>query len=273
MTETVVRSEVLTAMPAQALAGLLGVPEPAPAAGLPPLWHWVYLLDYPPRSAQGPDGHPATGVPRPPGPGRRRMWAGGRVRLLGPLRVGEEATRRTYVRRSVDKQGSTGPLTFVTVAHEISQGGQLLVDEEQNLVYRAASAAAPQAPESTEIVLPGPGERRVVVDPVLLFRYSALTYNGHRIHYDRDYAREVEGYAGLVVHGPLQALLMAEAARTLSPDVTAAEFAYRLVSPLLDLQGLVVSVRAGEGGALATRVRDDSGRTTATGTWRLLDPS
>ncbi|MEW2507747.1 MaoC family dehydratase N-terminal domain-containing protein [Amycolatopsis sp. NPDC047767] len=268
--EHVVRTEVLTGGPAHALAGLIEVPEPAPGSGLPPLWHWVYLLDRPPRSAQGPDGHPVTGVPRPPGPGRRRMWAGGRVRRLDRLLVGEEATRRTFVRRSVDKQGSTGPLTFVTVAHEISQGGRVVVDEEQDLVYRAATAAGPGAPESAEVVPPEGEERRIVVDPVLLFRYSALTYNGHRIHYDRDYARDVEGYAGLVVHGPLQALLMAEAARARRPEVTAVEFDYRLVSPLIDHQGLVVSAVAGEDGALVTRARDDSGRTTATGIWRPL---
>lgn len=271
MTEHVVRTEILADAPARALAGLIGVAEPDPAAGLPPLWHWVYLVDYPSRADQGPDGHPTTGVPRPPGPGRRRMWAGGRVRQLGPLRRGEPATRRSFVRGSADKQGSTGPLTFVTVAHEISQSGRLMVDEEQDLVYRAASAPAPGAPEQADAVPVGPGERRVVIDPVFLFRYSALTYNGHRIHYDRDYARDVEGYAGLVVHGPLQALLMAEAARARRPGVTAVEFAYRLVSPLLDHQGMVVSAADAEAGTLATRVRDDGGRTTATGIWRPLD--
>lgn len=272
MTEHVRRSEVLTDTPARALAGLIEVTPPDPVAGLPPLWHWVYLLDHPARADQGPDGHPTTGVPRPPGPGRRRMWAGGRVRQVGPLRVGEQATRRSFVRRSVDKHGSTGPLTFVTVAHEISQAGRVVVDEEQDLVYRAASAAGPAVPETADIVPPGPDERRVMIDPVLLFRYSALTYNGHRIHYDRDYARNVEGYAGLVVHGPLQALLMSEAARARRPGVTAVEFTYRLVSPLFDHQGMVVSA-ADEGDTLATRVRDDSGRTTATGIWRPLDPS
>jgi 3-methylfumaryl-CoA hydratase len=270
VTEQVEASEVLIRTPASALAGLIEVPEPEPAAGLPPLWHWVYLLDYPPRSVQGPDGHPETGVPSPPGPGRRRMWAGGRVRQFGPLRFGEQAIRTSFVRRSVDKRGSTGPLTFITVAHEIRQAGRVVVDEEQDLVYRAASATGPAAPEPGAIVPPGPEERRVPIDPVLLFRYSALTYNGHRIHYDRDYARTVEGYPGLVVHGPLQALLMAEAARERRPEVTAAEFAYRLVSPLFDHQGLVVSASAGGDGELATRVRDDCGRTTATGTWRPL---
>jgi 3-methylfumaryl-CoA hydratase len=267
VTDQVERSELLTEGAATALAGLIEVPLPDLAdAGLPPLWHWVYLLDYPSRSAQGPDGHPVTGVPKPPGPGLRRMWAGGRVRQLGPLRVGERATRRSFVRRSVDKHGTSGPLTFVTVAHEISQGGRLVVDDEQDLVYR--SAVLPVVPAAAEVVPPGPGERRVLVDPVLLFRYSALTYNGHRIHYDRDYARDVEAYPGLVVHGPLQALLMAESARAARPSAALAEFDYRLVAPLFDDQGMVVGTDDGADGALATRVRDDGGRTTAVGTWR-----
>lgn len=265
------RTEILADAPARALAGLIEVAEPDPAVGLPPLWHWVYLLDYPSRADLGPDGHPTTGVPRPPGPGLRRMWAGGRVRQLGPPRLGEPATRRSFVRGSVDKLGGTGPLTFVTVAHEISQDGRVLVDEEQHLVYRAASAPGPGVPEPAGVVPVGPGERRVVIDPVFLFRYSALTYNGHRIHYDRDYARDVEGHAGLVVHGPLQALLMAEAARARHPGVMAVEFAYRLVSPLFDHQGMVVSAADDGAGALTTRVRDDGGRTTATGVWRPLD--
>lgn len=193
------------------------------------------------------------------------------MRVSERLLLDREATRRTFVRRTVDKRGTTGPLTFVTVAHEISQGGRVVVDEEQDLVYRQATAAGPSAHDAAETMPPGTGERRVTVDPVLLFRYSALTYNGHRIHYDRDYARDVEGYSGLVVHGPLQALLMAEAARELQPKAMTVEFAYRLVSPLIDHQGLVVSALPAENGSMVTRVRDDFGRTTATGTWRPLE--
>ncbi|MEU3980513.1 mesaconyl-C4 CoA hydratase [Streptomyces sp. NPDC026672] len=277
MSETMEFSEILTPAPARALAGLLGIEEPGESGGLPPLWHWVYLLDRPAQAELGRDGHRATtGVPHPPEPGRRRMWAGGRIRTLGRLCFGEPTVRRSYVRKSVDKQGSSGRLTFVTVGHEISQDGRIVVDEEQDILYRdATTSALEQAPAAAEAELQ-PHERRVEVGPVLLFRFSALTYNGHRIHYDRDYARDVEGYPGLVVHGPLQALLMAEAARALRPeaDGTAAVFDYRLVSPLFDHQGLVVGASPDTGDAqdaslVRTTVRDAAGRTTAVGTFRV----
>jgi 3-methylfumaryl-CoA hydratase len=274
---TVEFSEILTPAPAEALAGLLGTAAPAGDAGLPPLWHWVYLLDRPAQADLGRDGHRATtGVPHPPEPGRRRMWAGGRVRTLGALRFGEETVRRSYVRDSVDKQGRTGRLTFVTVAHEISQGGRVLVDEEQDILYRDAAPAGqpvdkPAEATAQEAALQ-PHERPFDAGPVLLFRFSALTYNGHRIHYDRDYARDVEGYPGLVVHGPLQAMLMSEAARALRPDTGPAEFSYRLVSPLFDTQGLVVGAapREGDAAVVETACRDASGRRTATGVYRPL---
>jgi 3-methylfumaryl-CoA hydratase len=258
------RSEVITSGPAEALAGLVGVPVPDLTA-LPVLWHWVYLLDRPAQADLGPDGHLATGgVPSPPEPGRRRMWAGGRVRTVGPLRCGEPATRRSYVRDSVDKRGRSGRLTIVTAVHEISQRGGVVVTEEQDIVYREAAAEAPARVGQEPSVPVLPGEWSVPVDPVLLFRFSALTYNGHRIHYDRDYARDVEGYPGLVVHGPLQAILMAESARRRRPS--GLSFEYRLVAPLFDHQGCVVSSEP-DGAAVATRVRDGSGRTTAVGTY------
>ena len=186
----------------------------------------MYLLDRPPQAILGADGHPARdAIPTPPGPGLRRMFAGGRVSQHGPLRTGAEATRRTWQASSARKQGRSGPLHFVTVRTEISQGGQVVITEEQDLVYReprAADAPAPAAPdpqprppgaEAPDLQPPaGTRDWPVEVNPVLLFRFSALTYNAHRIHYDRDYAR-AEGYPGLLVHGPLQALLMAEQAR------------------------------------------------------------
>jgi 3-methylfumaryl-CoA hydratase len=243
--------ELITPEPARALAGLLGVP--APGADLPPLWHWVYLLDRPAQADLGPDGHPVRGgVLTPPGPDRRRMWAGGRVRLLGSVHIGLEATRHSAVTATVSKEGRAGPLTIVTVTHEISQYGRTVVVDEQDIVYRgqSGSPAVPAAPE----VAAAPGEWEIETSPSLLFRFSALTYNGHRIHYDRDYARSVEGYPGLVVHGPLQALAMAWLARPAGPGV----FSYRLTAPLFDFQGLR---------ATPTAVRDRSGRQTATGRW------
>jgi 3-methylfumaryl-CoA hydratase len=280
MTEVREITELITPGPAEALAGLLGVTGSS-FGELPLLWHWVYLLDRPPQAALGPDGHQARGgMPVPPGPGLRRMFAGGRAWRHGALRTGAEATRRTWQASAAVKQGRTGPLHFITVRTEISQGGAVVVGEEQDLVYRepvAADGAGP-APVAADVPVPsvpapsvpapsvpaGPGDWAVEVDPVLLFRYSALTYNAHRIHYDRDYARS-EGYPGLLVHGPLQALLMAELARRAGPGP--AEYSYRLVSPLYDGQGLVVSA-APDGDAVQVSCRDAAGRVTATGAIR-----
>jgi 3-methylfumaryl-CoA hydratase len=259
-------TELITAGPAGALAGLLGVP--GPDGELPLLWHWVYLLDRPPQAVLGPDGHPARdAIPVPPGPGLRRMFAGGRVSRRGPLRLGAEATRRTWQAGSAVKQGRSGPLHFVTVRTEISQGGQVVITDEQDLVYREPIASSPprSAPSEPPAVTPAPaGGWTVEVNPVLLFRFSALTYNAHRIHYDREYARG-EGYPGLVVHGPLQALLMAELARPGLPE--RCDYSYRLVAPLFEDQGLVVSA-ATDAGEVRMTARDAAGRTTATGVIR-----
>jgi 3-methylfumaryl-CoA hydratase len=282
MSDVIERTETLAVEPAHALGGLLDVPVPdlAGGAGLPLLWHWCYLLDRPAQADLGPDGHPVRGVlPAPPAPGLRRMWAGGRVRASGVLRCGEPATKLTRVLSMTGKVGRTGPMTFVVVGHQIVQRDQVVVDEEQDIVYREPVAASP-APATdaagTPVVRAGDGEREIPVSPTLLFRFSALTYNAHRIHYDRDFARDVEGYPGLLTHGPLQALAMAEAARAAEgsdPAASAApgrerSFEYRLVSPLFDHQGMVVSAVPGEGGATGTAVRDRYGRQTATGTLR-----
>lgn len=274
---TVERTELITPEPARALAGLLQVEDPTAAenAGLPLLWHWMHLVDRPAREDIGADGHPVRDtLPQPPEPGRRRMWAGGRVALLGRLRFGQSATRLSTVVSSSEKQGRSGPLTFVTVSHRVYQGGVLVVEEEQDVVYRPqAGGAAPSQTPVPPAVEPAPVSASgspwvLAVDSPLLFRYSALTYNGHRIHYDRDYAREVEGYPGLLVHGPLQATCMAEAARAQEPGGDRSRMTYRLVSPLLDFQGMVVEAIR-EGSTFRTSVRDAAGRTTAEGTITL----
>ncbi|MEU0532305.1 FAS1-like dehydratase domain-containing protein [Amycolatopsis tolypomycina] len=270
MSEEVERSEVLRAAPAQALGALLDVPVPdVEDDGLPLLWHWIYLLDRPAQADLGPDGHPVrNAVPAPPEPGRRRMWAGGRVRTHGPLRCGLPATRRTKVLSVQEKQGRTGRLTFVIVGHRICQEDRLVVDEQQDLVYRDAAAGAVPDSGDQQVQQAAEDEWSIDVTPTLLFRFSALTYNAHRIHYDRDYARDVEGYPGLVTHGPLQALVMAEAARR-SGASGPLHFDYRLVAPLFDHQGLVACAVPGSG-ATETAVRDRYGRQTATGTVRTL---
>lgn len=279
------RSEVLVPGPAEALAGLLGCDPPDPDGGLLPLlWHTVYLLDRPRLVDLGSDGHPLVGVvPVPPAEGMRRMFAGGRVRLLSPLRLGRPASRRSTVAATEVKQGRAGPLTFVTVRHVVEQDGHTCVEDEQDLVYRPVGrpvGSPPRPPQEPPLPLL-PGERVVEVDPVLLFRFSALTYNGHRIHYDRDYARDVEGWSGLVVHGPWQALVMAEAARRLidpeGDDGSLREFTYRLEAPLLDGDGMVVTaIRVGPDAqqdvahaAVRCAVRDRYGRRTASATWTV----
>ncbi|MGW6791564.1 FAS1-like dehydratase domain-containing protein [Streptomyces chartreusis] len=274
MSEVLKRTEPLVPEPARALGALLEVPVPEleRGEGLPLLWHWLYLLDRPRQADLGVDGHPVRGaVPAPPEPGRRRMWAGGRVRSLGTLRCGEPATKRSDVMSVRDKHGRSGRLTFVTVQHRIEQRGQVVVDEEQDIVYRDAAPAAPAqaAQDDSPVTPPAEDEWSLDISPTLLFRFSALTYNAHRIHYDRDYATQVEGYPGLLTHGPLQVLAMAEVARA-AGHAGALRFDYRLTAPLFDHQGLIVRCRP-EHDTVSTAVRDIHGRQTAHGTLRRID--
>jgi 3-methylfumaryl-CoA hydratase len=272
-------TEVVVPGPALALADLLDVRPPEMDAGepLPPLWHWVYLVDHPAQKDLGPDGHPARGaVAVPPTPGAHRMFAGGRVTCLGGLRCGQEATRTTRRLSSTTKQGRSGRLELVTVEHVITQAGTPVVLEEQDIVYRYPASAA-DSPATREAVNPAPrepvrpdaDERVLDVSPTLLFRFSALTYNAHRIHYDRDFATGVEGYPGLVIHGPLQALAMAEAARAKGIGARTS-FRYRLVAPLFEDDGLVAGARRADDG-IRTWVRDVAGRRTAEGWASELD--
>jgi 3-methylfumaryl-CoA hydratase len=274
-TETphVERTEILQPEPAQALAAVLGVADPGVAggAGLPLMWHWLYLLDRPAQADLGEDGHPVRGVlPLPPEPGQRRMWAGGRVHAHTPLVCGMAATRRTRLLSTVTKQGRSGMLTFVTVGHQITQGGTVAITEELDIVYRAkpqpGDAPPSAAREKDSSTAPEPGDWSIPVTPPLLFRFSALTYNAHRIHYDRDYTREVEGYPGLVVHGPLQVLAMAEAVRRLQPHTNeASRFEYRLLSPLFEQQGMLVRADTDDNGDYRISVCDHGRRRSAEG--------
>lgn len=199
------------------------------------------------------------------------MWAGGRVRTSGPLICGEQAIKRSRVLSVQEKQGRSGALTFVVVGHQVLQEGRTTIDEQQDIVYRetTSSAGPPSSPPPSGPVVPArDGEQEIEVTPTLLFRFSALTYNAHRIHYDRDYARDAEGYPGLLTHGPLQALAMAEAARAAGCGGHQ-HFEYRLTAPLFDHQGMIVSL-AKQPDAMATAVRDRYGRQTATGVLRSI---
>jgi 3-methylfumaryl-CoA hydratase len=253
---------LLVPEPAVALAGVLDVDPPAsgPEDALPPLWHWIYLLEPHREDQLGPDGHPRHGIPAPPGPGRLRMFAGGRITTLAPLRLGEYATRVTRVASTTQKQGRSGPLTFTTVRSAFLQAGEVAVVEEQDIVYREPGSRLREAPSAANI--PESESLEFDVDPVLLFRFSALTYNAHRIHYDREYAKG-EGYPDLVVHGPLQALLMAERLRRSGISLLRKEFGYRLLAPTFGSQRLTVTHRhAGE--AVEASVHDATGVLTAT---------
>ncbi|RYY75790.1 MAG: acyl-CoA dehydrogenase, partial [Comamonadaceae bacterium] len=203
-------------------------------AELPPLWHWLYFLPRHRQSELGADGHAKLGGFLPPVPLPRRMWAGGRLEWHAPLRVGEAVRRVSRISGVTHKAGRTGDLVFVLVKHEVHNAQGLALTEEHDIVYRAPARPGDPVPPP-QVAAQGEWSREIVPDPVLLFRYSALTFNGHRIHYDRSYVTEVEGYPGLVVHGPLIATLLADLARRQRPDATLRRFAFKAVRPTHDL--------------------------------------
>ncbi|MCG7520692.1 acyl dehydratase [Ruegeria sp. Ofav3-42] len=202
---------------------------------LPPFFHQLYFWSPQPPDALGRDGHPKVGGELIPDMGLpRRMWAGGRLQFHAPLIAGSDAERRSVRESATSKTGRTGPLGFVTLRHEISQGGTRCLTEWQDLVYRLDPDESDAKPVAPMARTDETDQREVTFDSTLLFRYSALTFNGHRIHYDLDYARDVEGYDGLVVHGPLLAqLLMLFAVDLMGP---LAQFSFRASSPLMHFE-------------------------------------
>ncbi len=229
-------SDQVTPTPIAALFATLDVEAPHPAAGdpVPPLWHWLYFLETHRQSELGLDGHAKRGGFLPPVPLPRRMWAGGRFEFHRPLRVGETVTRISRIADVQEKTGRSGTLVFVVVRHEIGNAEGIALTEEQDLVYRDRAKPGDPAPAPQPAPAGALWERTVQPDDVLLFRYSALTFNGHRIHYDRRYATETEGYPGLVVHGPLIATLLLDLLRRHAPEADVARFEFRAVSPLFD---------------------------------------
>ena len=213
-------------------------PFPADGDAAPPLFHFALFPPLVRQSALGPDGHARRGGFLPPVPLPRRMWAGGRFRFRAPLRVGERVELVSVIERVEEKRGRSGPLVFVTVRHAISGAGGLCLEEEQDLVYRDAprpGEATPAAMEAAPAAPSAPWQRQIAPDDVLLFRYSALMFNAHRIHYDRRYATEVEGYPGLVVHGPLLATLLVDLVRRQLPDAALESFHFTALRPLFDV--------------------------------------
>ncbi|MES5818781.1 hypothetical protein [Streptomyces sp. RG80] len=227
----------LSADPVAALSAVLDLPGTVAGDGdpLPPLWHWLYFLSRPAQRDLGADGHPSNGHFLPPLPDRKRMWAGGRCEITEPLRLGEPAERVSGLASVTAKRGRTGEMLFVTERREFRQGGRLCLVEEQDIVYRSGHTAAqhPAVVEEFASAHPtDPWQLALRPDPVLLFRFSALTANAHRIHYDAPYCRAEEGYPGLVVHGPLLALLMLELPRRHAPARRVRSLSYRLHRPV-----------------------------------------
>jgi len=240
-------ADVVSTFPVAALGATLDRDDPPPRNGdlLPPLWHWLYFLPIYRQSDAGPDGHMRRGGFLPPVPLPRRMWAGSRVQFRHPLRVGDPILRVSTVADVTHKSGRSGDLVFVVVRHEISARDRIAIAEEHDIVYRDAPRAGGGATEAVSGPTGGaspdaPWQRVVEPDPLLLFRYSALTFNGHRIHYDRSYATEVEGYPGLIVHGPLLATLMLDLLRRQRPEASVAEFRFRALRPVFDIAPFTV---------------------------------
>jgi 3-methylfumaryl-CoA hydratase len=254
------RSDLLTAAPLAALSATLDRDDPAPEPGsaLPPLWHWIFFTPQTHTSEIGADGHAKRGGFLPPVPLPRRMWAGGRLEFVQPLRVGETVTRVSTIRDVTVKEGRSGALVFVCVRHEFSNAQGLALSEEHDIVYRDAPAPDAPAPAPTPAPTDEQFSRAIVPDPVLLFRYSALTFNGHRIHYDRSYVTEVEGYPGLIVHGPLIATLLMDLLRRNLPRALVKRFAFKAVRPTFDIHPFTVCGKV-EGQTVTLWGRDHEG--------------
>jgi 3-methylfumaryl-CoA hydratase len=232
-------SDVVTPTPYAALSATLDreVERPLPGTPLPALWHWLYFLPLHRQSEIGPDGHAKRGGFLPPVPLPRRMWAGSQLEFHRPLRIGDAVTRTSTIDGVSEKSGRAGPLVFVKVRHEIRRDGEqeIALTEFHDIVYREAPKPGEPPPAPQHAPERSQWSKEWVPDDVLLFRYSALTFNGHRIHYDRRYVTGVEGYPGLIVHGPLIATLLLDLLRHQRPAARIARFQFRAVRPLFDI--------------------------------------
>jgi 3-methylfumaryl-CoA hydratase len=230
------KNDIVTAHLVRGLRATLfmDIGDPKPGDAAPSTAHWCLAQPVYPMSQLGPDGHPTRGGFLPPVPLPRRMWAGGELEFIEPLRVGDEMKRSSRISDVTIKTGSTGALCFVSVQHEIYSPRGVAIRERQDIVYRDVAPAGQSAAPAKSAAPPAPAKHRKshMADEVLLFRYSALTFNGHRIHYDRDYVTTVEGYAGLIFHGPMQAAFLVEFAAKLHGGSAPKKFAYRGVQPL-----------------------------------------
>jgi 3-methylfumaryl-CoA hydratase len=277
LTDWIGRSETLrdaiTAAPVRGLNATLDHPALAVENGMPlfPLWHWLYFLPQHRQSEIGPDGHAKRGGFLPPVPLPRRMWAGSQFEFRSPVRVGDAAERTSTIADVTTKEGRTGKLVFVKVRHELRCNGAAdpAIIEFHDIVYRDAKKPGDVDPPPTAATK-GEWQRTIVPDDVLLFRYSALTFNGHRIHYDRKYVTEVEGYPGLIVHGPLIATLLMDLVRRHAPDAQVATFRFKAVRPTFDPHPFKVNGRR-EGNEVKLWAQDHEGWLTMDATATLKD--
>jgi len=241
-------SDTITPQLVKGLRATLFLDIGTPAEGdiAPFTTHWCLAQPVVPMGELGPDGHPARGGFLPPVPLPRRMWAGGQIEFTDPLRVGDTVTRSSRIADVTMKSGGSGTLCFVAVDHTITTQRGIAIRERHDIVYRDVTPQGDQKPATPTPVPAGQHRETHMAEPMLLFRYSALTFNGHRIHYDRDYVTQVEGYPGLIVHGPLQASLLVEFAAKLRGGKVPGKFFYRGVNPLFD--GAEFSINANETG-------------------------
>src|SRR5712671_1940891 len=235
--------DLATLAPLRGLTATLDRDDP-PQVGdaIPPCWHWLYFLPMHRQSGIGPDGHAKRGGFLPPVPLPRRMWAGSQFEFRTPIRVGDRMSRTSTIDDVTAKEGRTGKLVFVKVRHELRCNGaaEPALVEFHDIVYREAQRPDDVPPPPQKATVDAPWQREIVPDDVLLFRYSALTFNGHRIHYDRKYVTEVEGYPGLIVHGPLIATLLLDLLRRKLPGAKVQRFGFRAVAPLFDIAAFEV---------------------------------
>ena len=253
-------TDPLGCIQAQSAQALFDDTGPALTDGdaLPPLWHWFHFLPRAPQALLDSDGHPQRGGFLPPIPYPRRMFAGARLQLHRPLAIGRPARREARIRDVVLKSGKSGSLAFVTVALRFVQDGELCIEEEQDIVYREPGGRVATPVAAPWPALPDASWARVLQpDSRMLFRFSALTFNAHRIHYDRSYAGEVEGYPGLVVHGPLTAMLLARLVGQSTARPMRA-FSFRGAAPLFDL-GPVRLVGTLDGDSVALQAQGPDG--------------
>jgi 3-methylfumaryl-CoA hydratase len=276
-----IATDIATATPYAALAATLDWPSSAaqqrPLAGtvLPCLWHWLYFLPLYPQSEIGADGHAKRGGFLPPVSLPRRMWAGSDFVFHEPLLVSDKLSRTSTIVDVKEKSGRTGNLIFVKVRHELrrNEANSVALTEHHNIVYRAAPSPDDVVPPPIAAPIKFDWQRKVVPDDVLLFRYSALTFNGHRIHYDRQYVTEVEGYPGLVVHGPLIATMLMDLLQRQLSQAVVQKFEFKAVRPTFDINPFSVQGKvAADGLSVHLWACDHEGWLTMDATATLAAP-